>query len=130
MSAEIHKSSQLRDLRLALLRLHKVLLDIERAAYEKAHGRVSSGEMLQLVINGEHFAWLHAISELIVKMDEMFDAKEPLTADVAESLFAETERLLKPSQTGNTFQKKYDSMLQNNAEALVEHRKVAQILSR
>jgi hypothetical protein len=130
MSAEIPKSSQLRDLRLALLRLHKVLLDIERAAYEKAHGRVSSGEMLQLVINGEHFAWLHAISELIVKMDEMFDAKEPLTADVAESLFAETERLLKPSETGNTFQKKYDSMLQNNAEALVEHRKVAQILSR
>jgi hypothetical protein len=130
MAAEIPQFSRLRHLRTGLLRLHKVLLDIERAAYEKAHGRVSSGEMLQLVISGEHFAWLHAISELIVKMDEMFDAKEPMTADVAESLFAETERLLKPSETGNTFQKKYHSMLQNNADALVEHRKVAQILAR
>jgi hypothetical protein len=130
MAAEIPQSSRLRDLRLALLRLHKVLLDIERAAYEKAHGRVSSGQMLQLVISGEHFAWLHAISELIVKIDELFDEKEPLTAETAEALFAETEKLLKPSETGTSFQKKYHSLLQNNADALVEHRKVAQILAR
>ena len=64
------------NLRIALLRLHKVLLDDERAAYERAHGRASGGEMLQLVIHDERFAWLHSISELIVSIDEMMDADE------------------------------------------------------
>jgi len=57
-----------------------MLLDTERITYEQVHGRVSSGE-LQLVINHEQFAWLHRISELVVQIDEMLQADEPVSLD-------------------------------------------------
>ena len=66
-----------RELRLGLLRLHKTLLDGERTIYERVYGQVNGGELLQLVINHEQFAWLHAFSELIVRINEMLDGEEP-----------------------------------------------------
>ena len=120
---------RLRDVRHALLHLHKLLLDNERDAYERARGRVSSGEMLQLVINHEQFAWLHSISELIVRIDELLDAEEPTTTDEARSLLKQVESLLKPSEAGNAFERKYYTALQNEPDVLIAHRKVMQILS-
>src|SRR5215210_2699685 len=86
---------QLANLRRSLLRLHKALLDDERLAYERVYGQVTGGELLQLVINQEQFAWLHSISELIVSLDEMLYAEEPLTSADAESLLTQTRALLK-----------------------------------
>ena len=61
---------QLSALRDRLLHLHKTLLDSERAAYERAYGRVeSSGEWLQIVLGHEHFSWLRPYSGLIVRID-------------------------------------------------------------
>ncbi|HEY0385863.1 MAG TPA: hypothetical protein VGC64_07610 [Pyrinomonadaceae bacterium] len=88
---------RMRELRLGLLRLHKTLLDAERETYERVHGQVTGGELLQLVINHEQFAWLHPVSQLIVRIDEMLDADEPATADGAEALLAGARSLLKPS---------------------------------
>ena len=80
MSTELSEvtSQLLRDLRRELLRLHKTLLDSETAAYEQARGSVTRGELLQLVINHEQFAWLHTISELIVRIDEMLSDHQSL----------------------------------------------------
>src|SRR3954467_11551208 len=103
---------RLRGLRHALLRLHKVLLDDERAAYERVHGQVNSGELLQLLISHEQFAWLHAISELVVEIDEMFDADEPVTLEAAQSVLASAVKLLTPAETGNDFERKYFAALQ------------------
>jgi hypothetical protein len=48
---------RLGDVRRALLRLHKVLLEEERASYERGRGSVGgSGEFLQLVLNDPWFA--------------------------------------------------------------------------
>jgi hypothetical protein len=42
---------RLREVRAALLRLHKTLLESERVVYEQLHGRIrSKGEFFQLVI--------------------------------------------------------------------------------
>lgn len=120
---------RLRRLRLGLLHLHKILLDTERAAYEQAHGRVSSGELLQRVINHEQFAWLHAISELIVRIDETLDADEPTTAVDAEALLTQARTLLKPSETGNDFERKYFVALQHDPDVVLAHREVTLILS-
>jgi hypothetical protein len=121
--------TRLRDLRRGLLRLHKRLLDAERAWYEQAHGRVSStGEMLQLVIHDEQFAWLHSISELIVRIDEALDMEEPMTEDGADALFAETRTLLTPSETGDEFARKYFAALQSDPEIILTHREVVQFL--
>ena len=94
--------------RRALLDLHKALIERERAAYEKAHGAVSPGEMLQLLIRDEAFSWLHPISELIVRVDELISnasdrrrptpARPAMTPDQvtaeAEILMSETRELL------------------------------------
>jgi hypothetical protein len=121
---------QLRDLRRTLLRLHKLLLDFERAAYEKARGRVSSGELLQLVINHEQFAWLHAISELIVRIDESLDSKEPVTTPDARALLTQSRTLLNPSETGTAFEKRYFQVLQDEPNAVLAHREVLEVLAR
>lgn len=120
--------NQLRQLRLGLLDLHKVLMDAERDVYEQVHGAVTSGKLLQLVISDPQFAWLHAISEFIVRIDEMMHADEPLSASDAESLFAQARELLKPSETGNEFQQKYDAALQREPDAILAHRDVMKFL--
>ncbi|HEX8846051.1 MAG TPA: hypothetical protein VF791_15475 [Pyrinomonadaceae bacterium] len=120
---------RLRDLRRGLLRLHKILLDLERAWYEQAHGRVSSGELLRLAINHEQFAWLHSISELIVRIDEMLDADEPLTIGDAESLVAHARSLLRPSDTGSEFERKYFAAIQSEPDVVFAHREMMRLLS-
>ena len=54
---------QLNGLRDALLNLHKVLVDSERASYEQTMGTIHSpNQLLQLLINDPWFAWLHPLS--------------------------------------------------------------------
>lgn len=117
-------SQTLKDTRRGLLRLHKILLDQERAAYERAHDSVSSGELLQLVISDPQFAWLHALSELIVRIDELLDAKEPATTEDARALLKEAQTLLAPAETGSDFQRKYYAALQADPDAVLTHREV------
>src|SRR6266404_9861907 len=130
MSTEISEvmSQLLRDLRRGLLRLHKTLLDQETAAYEAARGSVTRGELLQLVINHEQFAWLHTISELIVRIDEMLSPKEPAIEADAQELLGQARGLLAPSETGNEFQRRYYDALQSGPEAVLAHREVMQLL--
>ena len=118
----------LRELRCGLLHLHKALLDIERAAYEQVYGSVSSGELLQLVINHEQFAWLHSISELIVRIDEMLDVDEPVMTGDAGTLLAQARALLKPSETGDEFERRYYAALQREPAVVLAHRDVTKIL--
>jgi hypothetical protein len=119
---------RLRELRRGLLRLHKVLLDTERDAYEKVMGSVTSGELLQLVISHEQFAWLHAVSELIVRIDEMLDADEPVRTNEALNLLTQAHELLKPSETGGDFARKYYAALQREPEVVLSHRDVIKSL--
>jgi len=119
----------MRGLRLGLLRLHKALLDAERADYERAHGQVTAGGLLQLALNHEQFAWLRPVSELIVRVDEMLDAVEPSTADDAESLLAEARSLLKPSEAGGGFGQKYFAAIQREPDVVLAHREVTRLLS-
>lgn len=113
---------QLVRLRRPLLNVHKTLLDLEREAYERTHGRVeNSYEVLQLVMHDPWFAWLHSLSELVVKIDEMLDAKEPLNESEAVAVIDQTRVLLKPSETGSGFQKKYFSSLQQSPDVVLAH---------
>lgn len=89
--------TQLRTVRDHLLTLHKALLDAERARYEKAYGPVRSpGEMLQLVLGNEHFAWLRPFSGLIVRIDEWFAADDASAAE-ADAFWTEAIALTTPA---------------------------------
>ncbi|HEX8163153.1 MAG TPA: hypothetical protein VF538_14885 [Pyrinomonadaceae bacterium] len=123
--------ARLRALRGGLLRLHKLLLDGERGAYEREHGRVAAGEMLQLVINDARFAWLRRVSELIVAADEMLDAKEePATEADARSVVAQARALVSPAAADATeFAEKYRAALQRDPAIVMAHAEVARALA-
>jgi hypothetical protein len=120
---------RLLDLHGALLRLHKELLDSERVAYEQIHGRIpSSGAFLQLVIHDAWFAWLRAISELIVQIDELTDAKDPVKPGDANRILEQTRRLLVPSQNGEGFAKRYYDVLQRDPGIVIDHAETLRVL--
>jgi hypothetical protein len=122
--------ARLRELRGRLLRLHKLLLDAERAAYEREHGRVAAGEMLQLVINDARFAWLRRLSELIVTVDEMFDAKEePATEAQARAVVAQARSLVAPTDDATDFAEKYRAALQRDPSVVMAHAEIARALA-
>jgi hypothetical protein len=124
----IHQHQYLRDLRNKLLYLHKMLLETERIAYEQVSGRVSSGELLQLVIGHEQFAWLHRISEIVVKIDEMLTGDEPIALDELQELIADVRTLIVPLETGNTFERKYYNALQSEPAAVLAHAEISKLL--
>lgn len=118
---------RLADVRGALLHLHKALLDRERAAYERVHGRVTPGELLQLIIQHEQFAWLHALSETVVRIDELLDIEEQPEELDAQLLLSELRALLVPAEEGDTFAVQYYHALQEPATVLA-HRAVLALL--
>lgn len=84
----------LAELRKALLRLHKTLLDAERLSYEIEHGPIkSNGDYLQLLINNERFTWLQPYTNLIVTIDETEESKEPVSAEAVEALWSRARQL-------------------------------------
>lgn len=122
---------RLREIRLALLRLHKALLDVERTRFERDFGRVQSGfAFLKLVVHDPAFAWLRPLSALIVEFDERLDADDPLTAAGARRLRDEARSLTTPEKGGSEYAHNYDRAMQESPDVLLLHRAVAQALER
>jgi hypothetical protein len=121
---------RLTDLRHGLLRLHKILLDSEKLAYEQMYGQIASlGEFFQLVVNDEWFAWLHRLSELVVEIDEMLDAKEePATAPEATRMIDRARLLLKPTEEGAEFGKRYWTAMQRDPDVVLAHAEAKRLL--
>ena len=121
--------TRLRELRSRLLSLHKVLLDDARAAYEMDRGRIgSAANLLQLVINDPWFAWLHPLSELVVRIDETIEADSPATEADGAALVEQVERLLAPSESGETFARRYFEALQRQPSVVLAHADVRRVL--
>ena len=113
-------SERVREVRLKILHLHQGLLEIERKSYERIHGRVNSGELLQLVINHPQFAWLRIVSALVVQIDEMLDADQPASAEDMINLIAAARQLFTESND-QEFQQKYHATLQQEPEVVMAH---------
>ena len=89
----------LSDLRQALLRLHKTLLDWERGGYERIHGRQSSHDLLEAVLNDPQFAWLRPMSQLIVRIDEILGEKTPPMRNDVEAVVSHVKALTSPNES-------------------------------
>jgi catechol 2,3-dioxygenase len=121
--------ARLRELRAKLLQLHKVLLDDARAAYEMDRGRVpSNASLLQLVINDPWFAWLHSLSELVVRIDETIEVDSPATDADAAALINEVEKLLTASENGEGFHRRYFDALQRQPAVVLAHADVRRVI--
>jgi catechol 2,3-dioxygenase len=112
----------LRDMRGRLLNLHKVLLEDTKVAYELDRGRIgSSGSLLQLVINDPWFAWLHPLSELVVRIDQTIEPGSPAAESDASALLDQVERLLTPAEHGEPFARRYFEALQRQPAVVLAH---------
>ena len=117
----------LRDLRNRLLHLHKLLLEMERQNFERTSGRVTAGELLQLVLNNSQFAWLRIISALVVEIDEVLNGEEPVSLDDFEDLLSQA-RLLFTAPGNEEFKTKYETALQREPSVVMAHSTVMQLL--
>lgn len=114
----------LENVRIQLLRLHKILLDDERAAYERIKGPMGTpGQVLSLVMSDPFFDWLHAISRLIIKIDELSESSEG-TEDQATALVTQARDLVLAKDAESDFSRKYKAALQRNSAAVMAHAEV------
>ena len=124
-------TQRLNDLRNGLLRLHKLLLDSERAAYERDVERITTtGQFLNLVLNDPWFNWLRDLSQFIVLVDETVDSKEaPATPEDASRLIARARELVSPSEEGTGFARRYFEAMQRDPGVVLAHRDMVQVFA-
>ena len=118
---------RLREVRHGLLDLHKALLDGERDRYERTHGKVTAGKMLQLAFQDPQFAWLRSMSELIVRIDELLETDEAQDVDV-ENLLGNVRTLLMPAGQSTPFAREYEAALQRDPQIVVLHGRLTRML--
>ena len=116
-------------LRNALLLIHKTLLNMERRDYERDNGAVNTGELFRLVIDDPQFAWLHNISEFVVRIDETLAGKEPITVDYMRECFVLARKMFTPTEAGDAFQKKYFDAIQRDPAVVMDHAELARLFN-
>jgi hypothetical protein len=115
----------LTDIRHALLRLHKTLLDRERAAYERVHGRMPAGELLKVVVADPQFAWLRPFSDLIVRIDESLEIDKLDGPEIDyRDIVTQARRLVLPPEESAPHTQRYHAALQEQPEAVLAHHDV------
>jgi hypothetical protein len=119
----------LRDLRAALLALHKILLDWERLAYERLNGRTAPAELLRIITTDRQFAWLRPLSELIIRMDVLLEPEGDESVD-AGALVIHARNLVAPDEAGTPYARRYHAALQELPDAVLAHRRVTTALMR
>lgn len=116
-------------LRSALLRLHKTLIDMQRRIYEKEFGAVNVGEFFRLVVDHPQFAWLHNISEFVVRLDEALTGDAQIVPTDADTAISLARKMFTPTAAGDVFQKKYFDAIQNDPNVVMEHGELARVFS-
>lgn len=132
--ARTHRTSPLRqtltDVRHGLLGLHKALIVAEQLTFERIYGRVdSTGQLLQLVMNDPWFTWLHPLSNMVVRIDELMDGDEELTVEDVAVLLTEVRALIRPSELGDGFERSYYEALQRAPDVVMAHCEMKKLLT-
>ena len=123
--------TRLKSLRDGLLHLHKSLLELVRAAYERDVAKITStGQYLNLVLDDPAFLWLRELSAFIVMIDEALAQKAPpLAQEDAERLIVQARALLSPSEDGIGFARGYFEIMQRDAAAVLAHRDMLKVMN-
>lgn len=130
----IQKTDPLRqtlaDVRHGLLGLHKALIVAEQLTFERIYGRVdSTGQLLQLVMNDPWFTWLHPLSNVVVRIDEMLDEDCNLTTEDVAQILTEVRGMIRPSELGDGFERSYYEALQRAPDVVMAHCEMKKLLT-
>ena len=113
--------SRLKAVRLALLRLHKALIDSERGQWERSRGPTSSNELLKALLEDPYFAWLRPFSGLIVEIDEALAGDEPVSASAARAYIEQARELIAVDEGDEPTVNRYDLVTRRDPNVLVLH---------
>jgi hypothetical protein len=116
---------QLVEVRRGLLRLHKALIDSERAAFEARAGATSNSQFLQLLLQDPFFVWLRPFSGLIAQMDEALAAAEGVAAEEAELFLAQVRALIGPPDANSGGETRYEEVRARDPDVLFAHVELA-----
>jgi hypothetical protein len=112
----------------ALRGLHRALVHVQQREYEKEWGAVDSGQLLQLLTRHPDFDWLHALSEMMVDIDEMLD-RDQLTFEDVRTAYAAVEKMLVPGEdAASGFSARYLAALQSDPALVIAHVAVRRVL--
>jgi hypothetical protein len=100
-------AQRLRDGRDLLLKLHKNLVDHERAIWEG----------LNVLLEDPDFSWLRKFSTLIVDIDEMFAAKDGSSTEAVDLHLQKLHELISMKDEDEEFKAKYQAALQQDLDA-------------
>lgn len=130
----VHQAGPLRqtltDVRHGLLGLHKALIVAEQLTFERIYGRIdSTGQLLQLVMNDPWFTWLHPLSNVVVRIDEMLDEEVNLTTEDVAQILTEVRGMIRPSELGDGFERSYYEALQRAPDVVMAHCEMKKLLT-
>lgn len=118
------------NVRHGLLGLHKCLIVAEQVTFERIYGRIdSTGQLLQLVMNDPWFTWLHPLSNMVVRIDELLDNEENLNVEEVASIVIEVQALIRPSEQGDGFERSYYEALQRAPDVVLAHCEMKKLLA-
>lgn len=123
------KTALLKESRLRLLRLHKLLVDIEREQFEKENGEITSGQFLNLLLNEQNFQWLRKFSILIVDIDEMMDLNDGFSEETVEKHLSQMREIIELKTPDEEFNGKYLNYLQTNSEIADKNNELKTLLA-
>ncbi len=119
----------LKEARLQILRLHKLLLDIERNKFEQLNGKVTSGQFLNLLLNEPDLQWLRKFSTLVVEIDEMFDLDDGYGEDMIDKHLEQLSSLIDFNLAGEEFESKYKNSIQSDPIIAVKHSELKKLFA-
>ena len=124
------RAARVSNLRHSLLELHKALLDAQRIAYERTHGRIeTSGEFLGLVLNHPEFEWIRALSALIAQLDEWAEEMETASPAELDGIVEALRSLIRPEGANAAFSARYWRMVEDVPGVTVAHVKAWRLVS-
>jgi len=110
-------AQHLKNARDLLLKLHKNLVDHERAIWEGMNGPATPAQFLNVLIEDPDFKWLRKFSTLIVDIDEMFAQRDGYSAEAVNLHLAKLRDLIAMKDEDEGFRAKYQAALQQDLDA-------------
>lgn len=112
----------LAEVRRALMRLHKSLIDSERPRFEaRRGGAVTNTQLLGALLEDPFFQWLRPFSQLMAAMDEALFGDEPVTAEGARGFVQRAHALVSPADGDGADASPYAQARQRDPAVLFAH---------
>jgi hypothetical protein len=122
VTAEREQGAQLRTLSRALQDVHRSLMETARERYEFASGPVRSrGELLDLLLHEETFAWLGPLSGLIVEIDELAARDPAPTPAETAAMGTLVQAFTSSSDNPDAFGSRYVALLASEPRVAMSH---------